>query len=250
MRKATRNSNFVDIDLLCINHQIQLVIQDSISSVPEVEATVRHFMALPSKCHKSTPCEERIQKEIDALNEESGSSTINYRKIIASVPTRWNSLRMVLESVISLRKTLGSIRDFLGKDKADLAKVIPDEEDFNLIEKFLPTLTNFKMKSESLSADLEPALHLVVQDLFSLDFDMGKTTLSMEDSVAKSFILSLRENLKKRFSYFDTTNEAYAVGSMLHPYYRGAPLYMTQRFADLFNEIVKKHQSFIGEQKN
>ena len=58
------------------------------------------------------------------------------------------------------------------------------------------------MKSESLSADLEPTLHLVVQDLFSLDFDMEKTTLSMEDSVAKSFILSLRENLKKRFPHW------------------------------------------------
>ena len=40
MRKATQNSDVVDIALLCIHHQIQLVIQDSISSVPEVEATV------------------------------------------------------------------------------------------------------------------------------------------------------------------------------------------------------------------
>ena len=106
------------------------------------------------------------------------------------------------------------------------------------------------MKSESLSDNLEPTLHLVVQDLFSLDFDMEKTTSSMENSVAKSFILSLRENLKKRFPHFDTTNKAYAVGSMLHPYYRGAPLSMTQRFDDLFNEIVKKHQSYIDWQKN
>ena len=106
------------------------------------------------------------------------------------------------------------------------------------------------MKSESLSADLEPRLYLVVQDLFSLDFDMEKTTLSMEDGVAKSFILSLRENLKKRFPHFDTTNKAYVVCSMLHPYYRGAPLSMTQRFDDLFNQIVKKHQSYIDWQKN
>ena len=40
MRKATRNSNVADIALLCIDHQIQLVIQDFISSIPEVEATV------------------------------------------------------------------------------------------------------------------------------------------------------------------------------------------------------------------
>ena len=40
MRKATQNSDVVDIALLCIDHQIQLVIQDSISSVPEVEAEV------------------------------------------------------------------------------------------------------------------------------------------------------------------------------------------------------------------
>ena len=149
----------------------------------------------------------------------------------------------MLESVISFRKTLGSIRDFPGKDKADLAKVIPDEE--NLIEEILPTLTNFKTKSESLSAVLEPTLHIVVQDLFSLDFDMGKTTLSMEDTVAKSFILSLRKNLKKRFPYFGTNNKAYAINSMLHPYYRGAPLSMTQRFVDLLNEFIKKHQSYI-----
>ena len=184
-----------------IDHQIQLVIQDSISFIPKVEATVRHFKTLSSKCHKSTLCEEKIQKEIDALNEESESSTINYRKIIAPVPTRWNSLCMILKSVISLRKT-EIIREFRGKDKADLAKVIPDEEDFNLIEDTLPTLTNFKIKSESLSADLEPTLHLVVQNLFSLDFDIEKTTLSIEvlfEVAAKSFILNLRENLKNVF---------------------------------------------------
>ena len=78
---------------------------------------------------------------------------------------------------------------------------------------------------------------------------MEKTT-SMEDSVAKSFILNLRENLKKRFPLFGTTNMAYAVGSMLYPYYRGAPFSITQRFDDLFKEIVKKHQSCIDWQKN
>ena len=130
----------------------------------------------------------------------------------------------MLESVISMRKTLVSIRDFPGKDKADLVKVITDEEDFNIMEEILPTLTNFKMK---LVFYLEPTLHLVVLDIFSLDFYMEKTTLSMEDSVAKSFILSLRENLKKRFPHFGTTNMAYVVGSILHPYYRDAPLSMT-----------------------
>ena len=154
----------------------------------------------------------------------------------------------MLASVISLRKILWSIHDFSGKGKADLAKVIPDEEDFNLI--ILPILTNFKMKSESLSANLDPTLHLMVQDLFSLDFDMEKITLLVDDSVAKSFILSLRENLKKHFPPFGTTNKAYAVGSTLHPYYRGAPLSMTQRFDDLFNKIVKKRQSYIDWQKN
>ena len=37
---------------------------------------------------------------------------------------------------------------------------------------------------------------------------------------------------------------------MLHPYYCGAPLSITQRFDDLFNEIVKKHYSCIDWQKN
>ena len=112
----------------------------------------------------------------------------------------------------------------------------------------MPTLINFKIKSESLSADLEPTLHLVVQDLFSLDFDMQKTTSSMENSVAKSFILSLRENLKKRFPHFGTTNKGYAVGSMLHPYYRGSPLSLTQRLDDLFNEIINEDEETHEEE--
>ena len=96
-----------------------------------------------------------------------------------------------------MRKTLESIRDFPGRDKADLAKVISDEEDFNLMEEILPISTKFKMKSESLSADLQPTLPLMVQDLFPLDFDLEKTTLSIEDSVAKSFILSLKSTRTK-----------------------------------------------------
>ena len=157
---------------------------------------------------------------------------------------------MMLESVISMRKTIESIRDFPGKDKADLAKVITDEEDPNLMEDILPTVKNFKMKSESLLADLEPTLHLVFQNFFSLDFDIEKITLSIEGSIAKSFILSLRENLKKRFPHFGTTNMAYVVGPILHPYYRDDSLSMTQRFDDVFNQIIKKHQSFIDWQKN
>ena len=106
------------------------------------------------------------------------------------------------------------------------------------------------MKSESFSADLEPTIHIVVQNLFSLDFDTEKTKLLMDDSVAKSFILSLKNNLKKRFPHFGTINKAYVVASILHPYYCGATLSMTQKFDDIFTEIIKKHQNYIDWQKN
>ena len=68
-------------------------------------------------------------------------SSLKVVKVIASVKTRWNSVYMMLDSIMRRRKILSSIRDNPGNDiDRKLAESVPNEEEFNLYDEILPIL--------------------------------------------------------------------------------------------------------------
>ena len=92
---------------------------------------------------------------------------MSFAKIITPVETRWNSLLMMIRSIIHLQIPLESIkenpRDI--KENPKLVDAIPDPEDFEILKTIVPILAKFESISQTLSADKNPTICLVVPKL-------------------------------------------------------------------------------------
>ena len=92
---------------------------------------------------------------------------MSFAKIITPVETRWNSLLMMIRSIIHLQIPLESIkenpRDI--KENPKLVDAIPDREDFEILKNIVPILAKFESISQTLSADKNPTICLVVPKL-------------------------------------------------------------------------------------
>ena len=91
-----------------------------------------------------------------------------FAKIITPVATRWNSVTMMIESVMKMRRTLSSIRDNPGQDDGNLAEVIPTEEDFKLFEECLDAMLRVAEVSEALSTDNYLTINRVMSFLYDI----------------------------------------------------------------------------------
>lgn len=61
-----------------------------------------------------------------------------YKKVVQSCKTRWNSEYDMIRSVLTMQNTLLDIRRDPGYDPGELAKVIPEEDYFMIINELVP----------------------------------------------------------------------------------------------------------------
>jgi hypothetical protein len=93
---------------------------------------------------------------------------VRYRSIIKPVETRWNSHFYCLESVFSMKQALLKLK-FEPRDEK-LSNIIPNEEQFELLEALLPPLKELMMISKELSSDTKPTIHMVVANLVNIGY--------------------------------------------------------------------------------
>ena len=93
--------------------------------------------------------------------------SVSFAKIITPVDTRWNSLLMMMRSILHLQLPLEAIKDNArdARDNPKLVELIPEQADFELLAKIVPLLTKFEAVSEHLSADQRPSISFVVPKL-------------------------------------------------------------------------------------
>ncbi len=138
----------IDEGLGCIDHLLNIVVNECLASVSEgVEACKK----LSSKTHKSHAAQERIKLECDTINGDPSCEPIKFVKIIAPVETRWNSLLMMIRSIIKLRPALERIREDMNTDQK-LRLAIPSDEEFDQVKKIFSIETSkifvLKLKNE------------------------------------------------------------------------------------------------------
>jgi hypothetical protein len=92
---------------------------------------------------------------------------VKFRHIISPVPTRWNSHYMCIESIHAMKDALLKLK-FEASESDDLAALIPDEKQFEILESMLPPLEEIKHASERLSSDSKPTIHMVLVHLFNI----------------------------------------------------------------------------------
>ena len=82
---------------------------------------------------------------------------------------------MMIRSVTQLRLALEAIKDSTHKSTdSRLQALIPEAEDFELMEAITPILTKFEAVSEALSGETYPTICLVILKLFFLQTSLVK----------------------------------------------------------------------------
>ena len=77
------------------------------------------------------------------------------------------------------------------------------------------------MLSEMMSGDKKPTIHDVISLLVNLQGYLEKVGLEHPASFGHDYCEILINELNRRFPDNGCTNELYAFGHILHPYYRG-----------------------------
>ena len=109
MKSACKIAEEVDDSFGCFDHTLVLVLKAGVESVPFLDNTIDAFRRLSTACHESDLHLQRIKRACTHLND-SGTNPCEYRKIIQPADTRWNSVLMMLNSIIELKHALLEIK--------------------------------------------------------------------------------------------------------------------------------------------
>ena len=251
MLNATQKvSDHVELGLGCIDHILQLIINNSIKKVPVIEIAVKRFKKLAKATHNSALNIARIRKACSDLNrsETDKDKHCTFVKIHNPVDTRWNSLLMMFRGVIHLKPALLSIKYDARERVKDspLKGLVPEEIDFDLIKKLVPLLTVIESASELLSGDKYPTICHVIPKLYMIRSRMHSvmtvgTTLAKFAPV-RELVELMHEDLTSRFPLDGAQQNIYAFGNLLHPNYRHLILSDLKMDKITIDNMVKENQ--------
>jgi hypothetical protein len=158
MKKAMQESERVNTHLLCIDHILNLAVQNSLK-VDLVDSIVQKCKKLAKLTHKSSQKCEKIEKACLEVKKP-------YRKIIQPVVTRWNSMYDCMESINAMKDALRWLA--LHETDVDLVMAIPSVAQFDQLKDLLMPLSMIKKSSERMSAADKPTIHLVISHLYQM----------------------------------------------------------------------------------
>ena len=251
MLNATqRVSDFVDLGLGCVDHLLQLIINNALKKVPEMQLAVKRFKKLAKATHKSALNITRIRKACSDLNrsESDPKKHCTFVKIHNPVDTRWNSLLMMIRGVIHLKPALLSIK-YDVRDRANvspLSDLIPEDNDFELLDKIVPLLTNIENTSELLSGDKYPTICHVVPKMYRMKLQMASVktvqTELPEFAPVREMVQLMYDDLESRFPMSGADVDVYAFGTILHPGYRSVVLREIELEKRTVERMVKENE--------
>ena len=154
MLNATQKvSASVELGLGCMDHLLQLIINNAIKKVPEMQSSVKIFKKLARATHHSSLHIQKLKKACSDLNrsEPDPNKHCTFVKIHNPVDTRWNSLLMMMQGVLHLKPALQKIKYDVRERNTPLEEMIPDDDQFQLIAKIVPLLSSIEKTSELLS---------------------------------------------------------------------------------------------------
>ena len=156
--------------------------------------------------------------------------------MITPVETRWNSSLHMMKSVIQMRSALEEIKESTRSTEVKLQELIPESDDFDLIETIIPILTKFEAVSDFMQSETYPTICHVMVKLCFLQLSLKKSIdTSHQDSALHQLCSLMTNDLEKRFPKNGSGEKAYAYTHLLHPGQKGTILYQQS----IFNETCK-----------
>ena len=149
------------LEYLCNNHTLQLAIGDTFKAAPGMQSAVNICKKIATFVHKSTTAEEMLEAKCIEIG-------CNYKKLVQSVETRWNSEYDCIISVINLKNAIInlSITSELFYSYSLTAL------QWETLEQACKLLKNFKVTTEIWSLEKEPSINAVVERLFLMNSNL------------------------------------------------------------------------------
>ena len=148
-----RMMNFLPNDIKrvdCLNHVLQLAINDEVFEKPEVTTVLANVKAVTNYASSSVLLSEAIRKK----QEELGFTII--KTLIQDVKTRWNSTNDMVERFVELKEPISEVlesEEWKGKISVKAGvKVKFTSSDWRLLERLVQVLKPFKEATVKLSA--------------------------------------------------------------------------------------------------
>jgi hypothetical protein len=167
--------------------------------------------------------------------------SVKYCKMVTPVETRWNSSLMMMRSVLQLRPALEAVKECTHRSTdARLQYLVPEKEEFELLESIVPILTKFEAVSDFMSGESYPTICHVMVKICFLQLTLKKAietdNQGLEDDSLREMCANMAKDLEKRFPNYGANEKAYAYSHLLHPGQKGTILYQLS----IYNQTVQK----------
>ncbi|CAK1592618.1 unnamed protein product [Parnassius mnemosyne] len=188
----------------CYAHKLNLVVQDALA---EIKDTIEKVQRVVNHFRKSTISKEKL------LKYQSNQQNINQPKsVIKSVPTRWNSVYLMLERFIEIVEALRATIPSLGTD----LPIIPMEE-WKCIEQICVILKPFYEVTVEMSAEnYFVASKAIIFTSSLINICANYTMLQELYPPVKKLAKKLKEGMTKRLGSLEK-NDTISLSTVLDP---------------------------------
>ena len=147
----------------------------------------------------------------------------------------------MIQGILNLKEVLIRAQDEEGFDTA-----IPTVEQFNLLQEIVQLLEFIKGISEIMSADKVVTMDRALLYIHRIFNKIGKLRAGfIDDSDLGKFIDAFEAQLDQRFAQRGADHKPYAMGHLLHPFYKGELLKKLNRYDHYVSEMIDRHPTTI-----
>ena len=198
----------------CLNHVLQLSINDEVFEQPDITSIVANVKAFVNYAAISVLLSASLRKKQEAL----GFASI--KALVQDVKTRWNSTLDMLERFVELKEAIIGVledEDWKGKIKVKTdgvsGKVKFSSNDWKVMERTVVVLKPFKEATVKLSS-ASACVSQSIPTISSLRLTLKLADNTSTDKGVRDLKTRLNENLKARTEYLEKS-EIHNIATLL-----------------------------------
>lgn len=192
----------------CYAHTLNLVVQGALKHCQQVHQKVK---AIVGFFKKSSGATERL------LNYQKINGSVNLKKLIQDMPTRWNSTMFMFERFVELSEAVKSTVALCSNDLQPLT-----QEEWTVCSELCVILKPFEQVSRQLGAEDYPTGSLVIILTRGLKFVCDEIAKTQLNPVSKTVVEALRKGLGERFQNLEQSMSI-ALATLLDPRFKLLP---------------------------
>lgn len=236
---AIKLSKKCAIHLRCCDHALNNSLKAATDKTDAIKAIIVKCKRLAQRLHQSSQYWKALK--IACLAEQ-----VQKMKIVQPVETRWNSISMMVTSIVKMERPLMHCKQ--RAISKEFENSIPHEEEFETLKEIEPFLALIKKMSERWSSEKESTIHRLQVDIHNLIkkcATMQRTCSAQVDD----FLGMFSAELLKRFPDAGASNNEIRLAAFLDPAYRGVTLEQQKHSSGqnyleyVMKEISDKHES-------